>query len=243
MFEPSELALAGVQRGLVFFDTDHGFALGFDPDTSPDRGVAIARLRGDATDRFLWEARGKPPAYRYVYAFDSSPLRRVTIVAYEPAPVDHLEAEALWPAMSQDGGYVVPSFHPCASSGRWLRFERDAGSRGPGARLSLPRQLSGKLIRPRIAASIDARLDLRLEVDGKSIRAWTDTDRIEPIDRGACAGLVFDLAAASVPENAQTIELVFGGEPRPLTPTKVEVAPQAHDFLLALDALGIEENR
>ncbi len=243
MFEPSELASAGVRRGLVFVDTDHGFALGFDPDASPDRGVAVARLRGDATDRFLWEERGKPPAYRYVYSFDPSPVRRVSIVAYEPAPVERLEAEGLWPAMSQDGGYVVPSFHPCASSGRWLRFEPDTGARGLGARLSLPRQLSGKRIRPRIAASVDARVDLRLEVDGASIRTWTDTDRIEPADRGACAGWVFDLAAASVPENAHTIELVFGGEPRLPDPTNGGATPGAHEFLVAFDALRVEENR
>ncbi len=87
MSEPRLLAESGVDRGLVFLDTDHGFNLAFDPAASARRaasskGIELARWRGDGVDRLLWAERGQPPAFRYRYDFqpDNAPAR----VSIEP---------------------------------------------------------------------------------------------------------------------------------------------------------------
>ncbi|HVU02246.1 MAG TPA: hypothetical protein VHE30_10865 [Polyangiaceae bacterium] len=123
MFEPSVLAGAGVARGLVFVDTDHGFSLGFDPDaTDPRRDVVVARRRRDAHDALLWARLGRPPVYDYVYEPsrpDAAP--RVAPVSLDVAPVARFEAEAEWPPLRVSGASVLPGFHPAASRGRLLR--------------------------------------------------------------------------------------------------------------------------
>ncbi|MFZ5897164.1 MAG: hypothetical protein ACOY0T_39260 [Myxococcota bacterium] len=85
MFEPAELARHGVTRGLMFVETDHGFALAFDPavKTASD-GVVVARARHDALDALLWQALGKPPTYCYDYD-PGARQSRPTIRACTPA--------------------------------------------------------------------------------------------------------------------------------------------------------------
>ncbi len=122
MFEPGVVRGAGVERGLVLLATDHGFNLAFDPTrVDADRDVVFARLRGDANDRILWERLGRPPTYRYVYDFTAP----VVHPHLEPYRVDtpeawRFEAEHLWPAGSIAGGWVAPTFPPCASNRRGL---------------------------------------------------------------------------------------------------------------------------
>ena len=80
MFEPEVLERSGISRGLVFVDTDHGFNLGHAPQQSDaTRGVVVARWRGDAHDRAVWEVLGRPNAYRY--RFD--PLARDAVPTLE----------------------------------------------------------------------------------------------------------------------------------------------------------------
>lgn len=123
MFEPSLVARAGVTHGLLFVDTDHGFNLGHDPRVpSPHDGLYVARRRGDAHDRALYERFGAPPTYRYAY--DVSGIRAPELRPYLPPNVPQLEAEAEWPALTDGGrGSTYPIHAPCASGGRALRLQ------------------------------------------------------------------------------------------------------------------------
>ncbi len=129
LFEPSIVTRAGVKHGLVLVDTDHGFNLGHDPRASNARtSLVVARTRGDAHDRELYERLGRPPTYLYVYDFK----RRAAphLLPYVPPETPRLEAEAEWPAPLERGG-AYPLQYPCASRGKALRLL-------PGTRASFP---------------------------------------------------------------------------------------------------------
>jgi hypothetical protein len=125
MFEPRELSRRGITHGLVFVNTDHGFALGHDPaQRNATTGVVIARARDDALDRLLWEQLGRPPTYLYTYdarARDSEP----SVTAYEPRPfagARRIEAEHLWPPAAIRDGWAHPDYSALfgVSQGRGL---------------------------------------------------------------------------------------------------------------------------
>jgi hypothetical protein len=123
MFEPRVVAAAGVTRGLVWVDTDHGFNLGHDPRvTGPAAGVEVVRRHGDAHDYLLYESYGRPPSYRYV--FDHTGRAGSHLVPYVPEAKTELEAEAEWPALVLKGS-TYPTHIPCASRGRALRLQPD----------------------------------------------------------------------------------------------------------------------
>lgn len=120
MFEPAVVASAGVTRGLLFVDTDHGFNLGHDPRVASARtALLVARARDDAHDRELFEGLGRPPSYRYVYDLRGHAPPRV--VPYEPPLSSRFEAEAEWPAPLTRGS-AYPIHYPCASHGKALRL-------------------------------------------------------------------------------------------------------------------------
>lgn len=98
MFEPDRLVRAKIDRGLVFVDTDHGFALGHDPFASPTRGILVARRRGDARDRMLYEHLGKPPTY--IYRFEIPPASPAPAPSPAPTPSDAPNAAAAPPDAS-----------------------------------------------------------------------------------------------------------------------------------------------
>ena len=120
LFEAGVVAQAGVTHGLLFVNSDHGFNLGFDPRvTDPHSSVLVARSHGDGHDRWLYEALGRPPTYRYIYeARGRAPSK---VVRFEPPPHARLEAEAGWPALL-DQGSAYPIHYPCASGSRALRL-------------------------------------------------------------------------------------------------------------------------
>ncbi len=126
MFEPSVLARAGIHHGLVFVDTDHGFNLGFVPGAfDAKRGIVVARWRGDAHDALLWNALGRPQAFRYRY--DPSAARavpRVTPVSLHLPPTLRFEAGAEWPPLAVRGGWAHPAFPSgsCAAGAHGLEL-------------------------------------------------------------------------------------------------------------------------
>jgi hypothetical protein len=142
MFEPEVVARAGVTRGLVFVDTDHGFNLGHDPRVADaSQGVFVARLHGDAHDRQLYENSGRPPSYRYVY--DVRGGTHPHLLPYVPEPRARSEAEAEWPARLLRGN-AYPIHFPCASGGRALRlFPGTQAVIGLGSVRSAPELLIG----------------------------------------------------------------------------------------------------
>ncbi len=151
MFEPSVLAAAGVERGLVFVDTDHGFAIGHDPAARASGQVEVVRRHGDSLDRIAWLARGRPPAFAYgLSTLADGHHAEATVFAYEPQPVGRIEGEHLWPAIPREGASAIPrSAGGCASGGAWLAIHAPSGS--GAVDFVLPRALEGVKLTPRVA--------------------------------------------------------------------------------------------
>ena len=156
-FEPEALARAGVTRGLVFLDDDHGFNTAFDP--VPAGGIDVVRYHGDALDRLAWEARGRPPAFHY--RLDIPPGGRLAVVveplvfpARRPGAPFVIEGESLWPAVAQESAWALPEWAAgtCASADRWLAVHRaDAGAPASIALVLPSRGLAGRSIAARLA--------------------------------------------------------------------------------------------
>lgn len=171
-----DLEAANVRAGLVFVDTDHGFGLGFDPRARASTStLEVARFRGDAHDRLLWEARGEPQAFRHVFDVARG---TVSLEPYRPEPARKLEAEALWPPLAQSGLYAAPAWpdRACLSGRRALALHRsgepvrDATPRA--LRLALPRALGGLAVAPRVLVE-GAALELHVEVDAERRASWS----------------------------------------------------------------------
>ncbi|MEZ4220291.1 MAG: hypothetical protein R3B13_05120 [Polyangiaceae bacterium] len=144
MFEPETLRAAGLHDGLVFVDTDHGYALGADPRASdPTRTAVVARHRGDRSDWLTWEALGRPRSYRYVY--DLLGRQPPRLDPYEPEPLAHFGVGSFWPLRGVSAGYAYPApATGCGTLNRGLRIspDRDGNAR---VTLRLPWSNSGQL--------------------------------------------------------------------------------------------------
>ena len=129
MYEP-DLVARSVTTGLLFVDTDHGFALGHDPDARIKNGIVVARLHNDDRDRLLYDRLDHPPSYLYKFeippavAGEGAPQVTPAVVPWAPAALGdtlRFEAEAEWPVLAQSGGFAVPVFgDTCASGSRAL---------------------------------------------------------------------------------------------------------------------------
>jgi hypothetical protein len=234
LFEPAELARAGVTRGLVFVDSDHGFDLAYDP--APPGDLAFARLRYDALDRLTWEAHGRPPAFRY--RFVVPPAGGLASVSVEPmvfpppaAPASLLiEGESLWPPLDQLGGWATADFAalPCASASRWLALHAAAADAPASITVGLPAPwLAGRFLSPRVAVGADTRGELALLADDVEIRRWTLASP------GGAAVTCLDLPAAAVPARARRLALTL---------RRAGNAGAGVPSVLALDAVRAGEN-
>jgi hypothetical protein len=132
MFDASILAEKGIDSGLVFVDTDNGFSIGHDPGTDPQRGVLVARFRGDAHDYALFQRLGRPRAYRYRHSFRDGQVR---VEPYLPSPVLpsaaplRYELESQWPPLAVERGSAYPTYTECLSRGTGLRLRVDESAR------------------------------------------------------------------------------------------------------------------
>jgi hypothetical protein len=126
MFEPDVVASAHATAGLVFVDTDHGFALGHDPNARARDHVVVARLRNDDRDRLLYDRLDRPPTW--LYRFETSPvsgqqppaLATPSLVPWAPPGLSsdsyRFEAEAEWPPLEQHDGFAEPLAAECATN-------------------------------------------------------------------------------------------------------------------------------
>lgn len=224
MFLARDLEAAGVHAGLVYVDTDHGFGLGFDPRARASTStLEVARFRGDAHDRLLWEARGQPPAFRHV--FDVS-RGIVELRPYAPEPATKLEAEALWPPLAQIGAYATPAWpdRACLSGRRALELRLTGEAQRDGQprqlRLALPRAVGGLAVAPRVLVEASV-LGLHVEVDRVRQASWS----VAPGE--GCRSL----EAKALPRG-QRIELV-------LEPGESVVGAASDTRVDALDALEV----
>ena len=243
MFEPRLLAESGVDHGLVFLDTDHGFNLAFDPAASVRRaasakGIEFARSRGDGVDRLLWAERGQPPAFRYRYDFqpDNAPARvSIEPLSLAPPGLDPLpiEGESLWPPHEQRDGWAFAEYASgtCASSGRWLALHPDpdprAASKSASVRIGVPVLSAGGSMEPRVALGSEARGELTLEADSTPLHRW----RLDEPALAPGALRCFSLPAAAFPPDVRSLELVFSRDP---WPSSTRAAP-----LMALDRVDL----
>ncbi len=184
MFRPTDLP--PVDGAIVFVDTDHGFLLGFDPEARADRaGVEVARVRGDEIDLWLWEARGRPPAWRHRYDVTTGWVR---VEPFRPSPTGRVDAASLWPPTLQRRGFATPAHDgaTCAPSGRVLAITPDAAG-AFDIELAAPRALAGRPVRASFVldAASHVRLDLVADgvhaasVDAASTRGCAETEQLE----------------------------------------------------------------
>ncbi len=149
MFEPDVLARASLTNGLVFVDTDHGFALGHDPWSRPVDRVLVVRRRDDDRDRMLYEALGRPTSWRYDREPPTPPEVESTpkLTPWAPpesGPLLRFEAEAEWPALSQEHGFAAPAWTDgCASKSRALVLTPDRSQRAKAV-IELPVPSAGR---------------------------------------------------------------------------------------------------
>jgi hypothetical protein len=157
MFERDVLAAAGVTHGVVFVETDHGFAIGHDPNARPEQDVVVVRLRSDDRDRMVYDALGKPPSYSY--KFDAKGLAPPSVLPWVPPEHSYnlrFEAEAEWPALWQEGGFAAPAWAGgCASGGRVLTVTPTSDGRRARAAIALPVPSAGRWsVEPHVASNV-----------------------------------------------------------------------------------------
>ncbi len=200
MFDARQLARAGLSSGLVFVDTDHGFNLGHDPGQfDAAEHFVVARYQHDAHDWLLWNRLDRPASYHYVY---SATARGgcVSLLPYTPVESGRYEAEAEWPALATQGGWVQPDFFPCASSGRGLRLH----PAGPAAGVGLDLELAVSDAAPhalRIGWVRDAGPETVLRLTGRSF------DRSVRIPAGGADCVEGDLGVVILSTTPQQVRL------------------------------------
>ncbi|HSO35368.1 MAG TPA: hypothetical protein VLT33_22720 [Labilithrix sp.] len=202
MYEPDLLARANIVAGLVFVDTDHGFALGHDPSARSKNGIVVARLHNDDRDRMLFDRLEHPPTYLYKFdipaavAGQGPPVAVASVVPWAPPALNEparYEAEAEWPALSQRGGYAVPvSGEACVSGARALALVPSPLEGRASVTFDVPVPQAGRYAvalrvvqgtRVPFVASRTAKLPRGAVTIGKERWEWVD------IDGAACADL------------------------------------------------------
>lgn len=177
MAKDDVLAPARAARGLVFLDTDHGFALAFDPADTPS--LAVARYRGDALDRLRWQLAGEPPTFRYRFDLGGRGGSDYGhLEPYVPPASALLEGESLWPPRTQRRGFALPSYEvpACASAGRALALHAADGGVAIDVTLA-PALVASRPIAPRLVLGSDTRARVAL--------TWpTGRHRWEPASAG-----------------------------------------------------------
>jgi hypothetical protein len=177
-FEPTVLADAKVDRGLLFVGTDHAFNLAYDPAArDASRTLVVAREFGDDRDRLLWERLGRPAAHRYVFEGSNA---KPAVVAWAPGPQPHpyrFEAEAEWPPIRQEGGSFEPVFAhgTCAWGARLLAVNSEPDRPFDGA-ISFPVPAKGTFrLAVHVAAigDVTSRLVLRDGPGTTPLATWT----------------------------------------------------------------------
>ncbi len=186
-FVPEVVAAAGVDRGLLFIDSDHGFNAAFQPSVlSPDAGLVVARARHDDHDRLLWESLGRPPAWVYRWnPWEVSPAPP-RMDQWTSPTVSHdewvFESEAEWPPLGQSGGYAAPTWlapGSCVSSGLALAIHHTDHEQ---ACVTVEVPLPGPapwVVTPSVILDGQSSVHVEAEGNGEHVR-WALPDRLDP---------------------------------------------------------------
>ena len=145
MYETHKVQGTGAEHGLVFFDTDHGFDLAYDPledpavkgahkesdslaPRDPDAPVPITlravRKRNDDGDRLVYDKAGHPQTFRYLFDPQAAPadpkVEAWTPTRIGPRDAWRFEAESSWPPLEQHDAWAEPVWIDGLSGGRAL---------------------------------------------------------------------------------------------------------------------------
>jgi hypothetical protein len=196
-FEPSVLAEAKIDRGLLFVGTDHAFNLAYDPGAhDAARELVVAREHGDDRDRLVWERLGRPQAHRYI--FEGRDDSRPAVVPWSPGPPPHpyrFEAEAEWPPIHQRGGSFEPVFAQgtCAWGARLLAVNSEPDRPFDGT-ISFPVPANGTYrvgVHVATFGDVTARFVLRAAPETPPLATWTLAESRRDFN---CATLTEELA-------------------------------------------------
>ncbi len=220
LFEASVLETHGATEAgaLVLVDSDHGHNLGFAPNAlTSERALLVARHRGDARDRLLWERRGRPLTYIYQFEPWPTPSRLVPLDFAAANPVLRFEAEAEWPPLGATGAWAAPSALSCASAGRVLRLH-PTGSAGE-VLLELPVRRSGsQQVRLGMAGPVPPSGSLHVRVGPSDVIGRVTRPSVQT---SAC--WMVDLGELMLAEPAASLHITTGSAP--LDVDFVETAP------------------
>jgi hypothetical protein len=205
LFEPAVVERAGMNRGLLFMPSDHGFNLAYQPNVHA--GLQVVRWRGDGHDRVAWEQRGKPPAFVYDWRPDS--MLEPRLLPYDVSSKAYrFEAEKEWPVLAIADAWAQPSAgSTCLSGAGGLRF--NASGVEPYLVLELPVPTSGVW---RVGVASEAGGALRVDIDGGSLALEAGDDDVGCSLRWS-APLELDAGARRIgfgiePASAATIDFV-----------------------------------
>jgi hypothetical protein len=225
MYEPDVVRDSQMTHGVLFFDTDHGFDLAYNPAADPETDVLAARMRGDDHDRLLLERLNHPQTRAYRFAEEGS---QVTPWVPSGGSLDfwRFEAEADWPPLAQSGGWAEPALMTgtCASQEKALTLHPVGGA--ATATIDVPVASSGRwLVTPRVVRTHGSgRGTLRLVPTGrpaapdddKLVWEWSDAEapgQRQP--RETCVELVpheVALVGAKPGDGARWVITATGGD-------------------------------
>jgi hypothetical protein len=225
MFERAELASRGIDRGLVFVNTDHGFDLAFDPAADSQDGIVAARSHGDAIDLFAWTSRGRPRAFTYDYDVGTGAVR---IAPWKPLvemnDALRIEGASLWPPIAQHDARAAIEFASgtCAASGRILAIHPAGHS--PSVSIELPRELAGRALTPTLALAGHPRGTVSLVVDDQLAHRWV-------VPLGAPTLACAPLDPVDTPPEARKIHLI------------VDLETSENTYLFGIATVGIATSK
>ncbi len=243
LYDPEEGRNVG--KGILFFDTDHGFDLAYDPYVDESKGFIAARLRGDDHDRLLVERLEHPQAHVYRQDAKRSSVQAWTAKAGGNHDLWHFEAEADWPPLFQSKGWVEPAWasNSCASDGRVLTLHPEPRADGTltgataRAEIELPVPRTGKwAVTPRVMRrGGPGKATLRLvplgrpltDADAKLVWQWRDDELGAKPGKDVCADL-------------PTMETVHGV---PLEVTGARLVLEATDGDVSIDQTSLRAGR
>jgi hypothetical protein len=218
MYEPDAAREARLEFGLLFFDTDHGFNLAYDPAVTSSHGVVAVRQRNDDRDRILYDVLGHPASHAYRFHVDgTAPVVEQYIPQGPFADAWRFESEAEWPPLAQGGGFAEMAW--AAGTGASLDRVLDVIPTGAGpdreawAEIDLP--IPPK---PRVPEAAGAR----------AFRAWGVTPRV--LLRGVRALGTLRLVTVDVATGARTERATWEWSDDPKQPTRQAVDLPSRDI-------------
>jgi hypothetical protein len=182
-YDPDVAREGNVQHGLLYFESEEGFDLAYEPDVTPSHGLLAARFRGDDHDRLLYDRLGHPATHKYL-DLAGAPAQAAFWVP--PAPSTsaaygeewRFESESDWPPLAQKDGRAaaVTVSTPCASEGAVLTVT-PTGSRPARVEIDLqsPRSTRWTIV-PRVFQRGGPGKGKLTVLGGDVVQEWTFTD-------------------------------------------------------------------